>query len=99
MSKRVLQDIEESISAINEELMHARKDWFTQLSFEKWALLEMRELLLQKPETSPRIIIEEFINLMDQYTLECIPNNYAFCVAYDTAWAVLAELIGGEPPH
>ena len=39
------------------------------------------------------------MNLMDQYSLECHPNNYAFCVAYDTAWAVLAELIGGEPPH
>ena len=99
MRERVLGDIEESINAIDDELHHTKKDWFTQLAFEKWALTEMRDLILQKPDTSPWVIVEEFMNLMDQYSLECHPNNYAFCVAYDTAWAVLAELIGGEPPH
>lgn len=99
MRERVLQDIEESISTISEELLHAGKDWFRQLSFEKWALLEMQELLFQKPETSPWVVIEDFMNLMDQYTLECAPNNYAFCVAYDTAWGVLTGLMDSEPPH
>jgi hypothetical protein len=99
MRERLLEDIEETIFQISVELLHARNDWFTQLSYEKWTLMELRELLCQKPETSPWAIVEEFMNLMDQYSLEPHPNNQIFCVAYDTAWSVLAELMGGEPLH
>lgn len=99
MRDRLLQDIEETIHTINVELPYAKKDHFMQLSFEKWTLMEIRDLILQKPNTSPWAIVEEFMNLMDQYTLEGPRNNFVFCVAHDTAWSVLAELMGGEPMH
>ena len=35
MREQILQDIKESIIAISMELLHAGKDWFTQLSYEK----------------------------------------------------------------
>lgn len=69
MREQILQDIKESIIAISMELLHAGKDWFTQLSYEKWALLEIQDLILQNPEASPWDIVEEFINLMDRYSL------------------------------
>ena len=99
MREQILQDIKESIIAISMELLHAGKDWFTQHSYEKWALLEIQDLILQNPEASPWDIVEEFINLMDRYSLVPHPNNHIFCVAHDTAWSVLVELMGEEPLH
>ncbi len=99
MREQILQDIEESIFEIGVELEHAKKDWFTQLCFEKWALLEIRELILKKPDASPWIIVDEFMSLMNRYTLDFPGNNDMFSIAYDTAWGVLSEIIGGEPPN
>ena len=93
MREQILQDIKESIIAISMELLHAGKDWFTQLSY------EIQDLILQNPEASPWDIVEEFINLMDRYSLVPHPNNHIFCVAHDTAWSVLVELMGEEPLH
>ena len=58
MRDRVLADIEETIHTINIELPYANKNRLTELSFEKWSLMEIRDLILQKPDTSPWDIVE-----------------------------------------
>lgn len=99
MRDRVLADIEETIHTINIEQLYAKKRRLTELSFEKWSLMEMRDLILQKPDTSPRAIVEEFMDFMNPYTSDGPRNHLAFCIAYDTAFEVLTELIGGEPQY
>lgn len=84
--EQILKDIDESISAINEELQCTTKDWFKRLAFEKWTLTEIRELILQKADISPSVVIEDFMYLMARYSQKLPPqSNYAFCVAYETA--------------
>lgn len=99
MREQVLRDIEESIFAIDIDLLHIKdKDDFTQLSFEKWALMEMQELIREKSNISPVAVVNEFMNRMEQYAMERHPNSYVFCIAVDTAYSVLSEIIGGYSP-
>ncbi len=45
MHKQLMEDIEESILQISMELLHVSNDWFTQLSYEKWAFDDFFSLI------------------------------------------------------
>ena len=62
-----------------------RKDYFEQRSYSRWATKELIRRVQIKKKTPPIMVIEDFIQEMDNYSCKKPSSSFMFSVAKDTA--------------
>ena len=62
-----------------------RKEYFEQHSYSRWAVKELIRRIQIKKNTPPIIVIEDFIQEMDEYSCKKSSSSFMFSVAKDTA--------------
>ena len=67
---------------------------FAQESYARWAANELLIELQRRKHMPPLIVMEEFRNKMDRYSLKKGPCSWIFSVAKDTAETLIDLLIG-----
>lgn len=74
-----------------------RKDLYKQCVYGKWALLEIRQYLLEHAQDPLELAIEQYRKLMDEYCLQAKNEDTSimFSVAYDVATEMLDICIHG----
>ncbi len=68
------------------------KGYFDQLSYHNWAVEEIIQEI-EKSDMPPMLVVEEFINKMDDYSCNNRKNSRMFSIAKDAGEWVLDVLI------
>lgn len=69
-----------------------KKDLFAQQSYSIWAVKEIYREVSGKTNIPPIVVIEDFAERMDEYSMMCKETSFMFSVAYDVACDILAQL-------
>lgn len=78
---------------IRELRQPCRKKDFMQRSYSLWAAIEILKLVLIKNDIPPIMVVEEFRNKIDGYSLLNSKSSIIFSIAYDTATDILDNLL------
>ena len=69
------------------------KRYFEQLSYHNWAVEELIKEIEESETLPPMIVVEEFINRMEEYACKSEKNGRMFSIAKDAGEWVLDILI------
>lgn len=84
-TKRVIEMVKEYLQYYLGDIRRFKRKEFKQACYSKWAAQEILRRLIVDDETPPLIVLEEFRDKMDQYSLINQQSSEIFSVAKDTA--------------
>lgn len=71
--------------------MSLRRDMYYKYAI-RWAINDLLEYILARPETPVFLAVEEYAKMMDNYSCKNVKYSYVFSVANDVAISVLDML-------
>lgn len=66
---------------------------FAQISYSRWAAMELLKYLKEREALPPLVVIEEFQDKMDKWSCMSRKSGYVFSVACDMAQNIIDQLL------
>lgn len=92
-NKQVISIVKEYLENVENTIAPWQGYRFSQVSYTKWAAIEILYLLKEKYYLPPLTVLEDFANKMDTYACLNKGNTFMFSVAYDTTMNIIDILI------